>query len=62
MPDELNYEAKLLSIDQARLCIGGVQRLILEYGWLMYLNKLEFEKVLARSSQDEDRASPQEIR
>lgn len=62
MPDELNYEAQLFSINQARQRIGGVQRLILEYGWSIYLNKLEIEESLAKGSRSKDDPSPQEVR
>ncbi|KAH6912070.1 hypothetical protein BKA70DRAFT_1266470 [Coprinopsis sp. MPI-PUGE-AT-0042] len=62
MPDELNYEAQLLSIEQARQCIGGIQRLILEYGWLVYQNKLEIEaEVLARASEDKNSGPTQDL-
>jgi hypothetical protein len=52
MPDEVNYEAQLLSFEQAQNCLGGPQRFILEFGWQVYQNKLEIEEFLAKEAKE----------
>lgn len=41
MPDEVNYEAHLLSFEQTKERVPGPERRVLEYAWEVYCLTIE---------------------